>query len=44
MPGSAADGDPRLRGPGKEQAVILIGLIIILAVIMLTVRRIRRKP
>jgi hypothetical protein len=34
-----------LRGPGKEQAMILTGLIIIIAVIMLlTVRRIRRKP
>jgi hypothetical protein len=33
------------RDPGKEQAMILIGLIIITAVIMLlTVRRIRRKP
>ena len=32
-------------GLGKEQAMILIGLIIIIAVIMmLTVRRIRRKP
>jgi hypothetical protein len=31
--------------PGKEQAMILTGLIIIIAVIMmLTVRRIRRKP
>jgi hypothetical protein len=32
-------------GPGKEQAMILTGLISIIAVIMLlTVRRIRRKP
>jgi hypothetical protein len=31
--------------PGKEQAMILTGLIIIIAMIMmLTVRRIRRKP
>jgi hypothetical protein len=33
------------RRPSQEQAMILIGLIIIIAVIMLlTVRRIRRKP
>jgi hypothetical protein len=33
------------RVPGKEQAMILTGLIIIIAMIMmLTVRRIRRKP
>jgi hypothetical protein len=44
MPGSAADGDPRPRRPGKEQAMILIGLIIVAVIILLTVRRIRRKP
>jgi hypothetical protein len=30
--------------PGKEQAMILTGLIIIAVIMMLTVRRIRRKP
>jgi hypothetical protein len=43
--GAAADGGPTPQGPGQEQAMILTGLIIIIAVIMLlTVRRIRRKP
>jgi len=32
------------RGPAKEQAMILIGLIIITVIMLLTVRRIRRKP
>jgi putative exporter of polyketide antibiotics len=31
-------------GPGKEQAMILIGLIIIAVIMLLTVRRIHRKP
>jgi hypothetical protein len=45
MPGLSCRRRPNAPGPGKEQAMILTGLIIIIAVIMmLTVRRIRRKP
>ena len=45
MPGRSCRRRPNAPGPGQEQAMILTGLIIIIAVIMLlTVRRIRRKP
>ena len=44
MPGLSCRRRPKAPGSWQEQAMILIGLIIILAVIMLTVRRIRRKP
>jgi hypothetical protein len=44
--GSAADGGQLPRGRWKEQAMILIGLIVIAAavLVMLTLRRNRRGP
>jgi hypothetical protein len=44
MPGLSSRRRPNARGPGREQAMILIGLIIIAVIMLLTVRRIRRKP